>query len=43
MGYPDALIAATAKAYGLTLVTRNLKHFEHVAALKAENWFNPPG
>ena len=24
----DSLLAATAKVYGLTLVTRNVKHFE---------------
>ncbi|PWE57856.1 VapC toxin family PIN domain ribonuclease [Metarhizobium album] len=27
-GAADAMIAGTAKAHGLTLVTRNLKHFE---------------
>lgn len=26
---PDALIAATAKVHGWTLVTRNVKDFEH--------------
>lgn len=26
---PDALIAATARVHGLTLVTRNVKDFEH--------------
>ena len=26
-GFPDIAIAATAKAHGLTILTRNLKHF----------------
>jgi len=39
VGYEDGLIAATAKAYGLTLVTRNVRHFDHVNGLKVENWF----
>lgn len=39
VGYPDGLIAATAKGHGLTLVTRNVKHFDHVTGLKVENWF----
>ena len=38
-GYPDGLIAATAKAFGLTLVTRNTRHFDHVNGLKLDNWF----
>jgi len=42
MGYRDGLIAATAKAKGLVLVTRNVRHFDHVAGLKLENWFEPP-
>jgi predicted nucleic acid-binding protein len=42
VGYADALIAATARAYGLTLVTRNVQHFDHVVGLKVENWFEPP-
>ena len=37
--YADALIAATAKAHGLTLVTRNARHFDHVSGLAVENWF----
>lgn len=31
---PDALIAATALEHGLSLVTRNVKHFEHVRGLR---------
>ena len=29
-GFADILIAATANAHGLTLVTRNIKHFENL-------------
>ena len=34
---PDALIAATAIEYGLTLVTRNRKHFEPVKQLRTRD------
>lgn len=27
LGFPDIAIAATAEAHGLTILTRNLKHF----------------
>ena len=40
-GYGDGLIAATAMARNLILVTRNVRHFDHVAGLKVENWFEP--
>ena len=42
VAYRDGLIAATAKAKGLVLVTRNVKHFNHIAGLSIENWFDPP-
>jgi tRNA(fMet)-specific endonuclease VapC len=42
VGYRDGLIAATAHAHGLTVVTRNVRHFDHVTGLKIENWFEPP-
>jgi predicted nucleic acid-binding protein len=42
-GYGDGLIAATAKANNLILVTRNVRHFDQVAGLTIENWFEPPG
>jgi tRNA(fMet)-specific endonuclease VapC len=42
VGYGDGLIAATAKSRNLTLVTRNVRHFDHVSGLKVENWFEPP-
>lgn len=32
----DTIIAATASAYGLTVITENLKHFEPLAGVKAE-------
>ena len=38
-GYRDGLIAATAKAHRLVLVTRNVRHFDHVSGLTVENWF----
>lgn len=34
----DLLIAATAIANGLILVTHNRKHFERIVQLKVENW-----
>ena len=37
-GYGDGLIASTAKARNLVLVTRNVRHFDHVNGLKVENW-----
>ncbi len=42
VGYRDGLIAATAKAHGLVLVTRNTRHFDHITGLRIENWFEPP-
>lgn len=36
----DAFIAATAMSHNLVLVTRNLRHFEHVPDLDVENWFS---
>ena len=38
MSMGDALIAATALTHGLTVATRNVKHFEHLADLLV---FNP--
>ena len=39
VGYADCLLAATAAACGLILVTRNVRHFAHESTLKVENWF----
>jgi predicted nucleic acid-binding protein len=39
VGYSDGLIAATAKHFGLTLVTRSVRHFGHVPGLSVQNWF----
>jgi len=36
MADSDAMIAATAAHHGLSLVTRNLRHFERVAGLRVE-------
>ncbi len=35
----DLLIAATAIANEMTLVTHNTKHFEHIPNLKLTDWF----
>lgn len=40
VGYEDGLIAAAALTANLTLVTRNTRHFDHVAGLRVENWFD---
>lgn len=39
IGAMDLLIAGTAVAHNLTLVTRNLKEFERIPNLKCENWY----
>ena len=39
MGAMDAIIAATALEYDLTLVTRNVDDFKHVENLKLVNPF----
>lgn len=38
IGANDLLIAAHARALGLTLVTNNTREFDRVAGLKVENW-----
>ena len=43
VGYRDGLIAATAKALDYILVTRNVRHFDHVQGLTVENWFAAAG
>lgn len=37
---PDLFLAATALAFDLVLVTRNVRHFAHVPGLTFENWFH---
>jgi predicted nucleic acid-binding protein len=34
----DFLIAATAKAHGLTVATLNIRHFDGIAGLAVEDW-----
>lgn len=34
----DLLIGSAAKAKGLTMVTHNVKHFEHIEGLVIEDW-----
>lgn len=36
----DILIAATALAHGLVLVTGNLRHYERFPGLRTENWLD---
>lgn len=38
-GSLDPLLAATTLEHGLTLVTRNTRHFETVPGIALENWF----
>ncbi len=39
IGVEDVLIGTTAMVNGLTVVTRNLRHFERIEGLKAESWW----
>jgi predicted nucleic acid-binding protein len=41
IGTMDALIAATAEVYGLTLVTRNTRHFQHIGVMLLNPWDKP--
>jgi tRNA(fMet)-specific endonuclease VapC len=38
----DLLIAATAKAHGLTVATLNVKHFSRIPGVAVEDWSQPP-
>lgn len=40
IGEIDTFIAATALANNLTLVTRNIKHFQRIEGLVLENWID---
>ena len=40
-GPVDMLIAATALAHGMTMVTNNVREFERAAGLRVENWASP--
>jgi predicted nucleic acid-binding protein len=42
MSLADAVIAATALAHNLPLVTRNVDDFKHIAGLRIVNPFNVP-
>ena len=41
IGERDTMIAATALACGLTLVTNNVSEFERVTAPRIEDWTTP--
>ena len=43
IGPNDLLIAATARAHDLTLVTSNLGEFSRVVGLQCEDWQGAPG
>ncbi|GAA3951911.1 type II toxin-antitoxin system VapC family toxin [Hymenobacter algoricola] len=38
----DMLIGSTALAHGLTLVTRNTRHFAELPGIQLENWIEDP-
>lgn len=40
LAFVDGQIASVAMAHGLTLVTRNLKDFQHIQGLRVVNWFD---
>jgi tRNA(fMet)-specific endonuclease VapC len=40
IGIEDVLIAATALVHGLTVATRNLRHFQRISELSAESWWS---
>jgi tRNA(fMet)-specific endonuclease VapC len=39
IGTEDVLIGATALEAGLTVVTRNVKHFDRIPGLTVESWW----
>lgn len=39
LGWTDLMVGATAQVHGLTMVTRNVRHFERIADISIENWF----
>jgi predicted nucleic acid-binding protein len=39
IGIEDAWIGATALEHALTVVTRNLKHFQRIPGLRTESWW----
>ena len=41
-GELDVLIGSTALTHGLTLVTRNTRHFANISGLGLENWIDNP-
>lgn len=38
IGAQDAMIAATAAAHRMTIITNNVRHFERVKGLKVKSW-----
>ena len=42
-GFADIMIAATAQRHGLTILTRNLRHFEPLGVPAHDPFARPPG
>lgn len=40
IGIEDILIGATALVHGLTVATRNIRHFSRIENLQVEDWWN---
>jgi len=40
VGLEDVLIGATARTHGLTVITHNLRHFQMLPNVRAEDWFS---
>lgn len=40
IGIEDILIGATALVHGLTVATRNIRHFSRIEHLQVEDWWN---
>ena len=38
VGLEDVLIAAVARTHGYTVVTHNVRHFQHLPGVKVEDW-----
>jgi tRNA(fMet)-specific endonuclease VapC len=41
IGLEDVLIGATALQHDAVVATRNRRHFERIAGLRVESWFDP--
>lgn len=39
IGTEDVLIGATARAHGLTVVTRTIRHLDRIPGVRVESWW----